>query len=1095
LRFLIILIAFTWALPAQEVGFVPNAGQWTSNFDFRLSTSQGYIYLTAQEQRVLMIVSPRAKRQQDRLGTKIGEPKPVKGHAYSIRWINANPDAEVSTKTLAGSGKLNYLLGNDPQYWASDLKQYQELTYHNIYPNIDLRYYLIDAGICAFDFIIHPGGEPNQIKWQIEGVEQQGILSGDITLMTSLGAAVYSAPYAFQAEEKVEAQFLELGPGIYGFQVGDYAKDETLIIDPKLIFSTYSGSTIDNYAMAATFGEGGTGYGSGIVDRFHTAGRNGAFPTTLGAFQDSAVGGRSDAVIAKYSADGSSQVYATYLGGSFNDIPISLLEGPNKSLYVFGVTGSFDFPTATTGYDTSFAFGSFDDITIGPVLRFPNNNDVFLIQLDSIGGSLLGGTFLGDSVSDGVNKHQYYNWGDGARGDISLDTNGNVLICGSTFSTSLVGDVANTTSYGGLQDGFVASFSPNLQNLNWVSYLGGSLHDAAMSLKVTPSNRLYATGMSDSRSVSANTIGAYQDMNKGGADVFVTEIDPSNGSILKWTFSGTPEHDRAYFIDYTPQGGLVIFGQTKGIWPQLGDSVWGIAKSSNILQEFSPDLSTVSHSTCFGDSTRLLSPLNPQALMVSECGDIFLSGTGTDFYAGIRGISGFSTVGLEVTHDAYRSVVDSLGDVYLMRLDASWTKLEYGSFFGGLDHWEWDRGGNARFNRDGKLVQSISACISLNGFPTTPNAFSPVRASPLFYCNMATFQFDLEAYLIDAKVELAPGYTDSVCLPGAVKFVDRSFNSSITFIVDSQGNQDTLRNQVFPIQDSGFTNFQIIAIDTVCNLVDTSYFPIYGIGETIKADFEYDYDSCDASGLVRFNNRSQGASRYQWFFGDGDSAQAAQVSHTYPAGTYTVQLIVEEPHCNYSDTLFKEITVRDLEQKPQMISQSEPCNEERFINSYVDKSSLGTNAYQVFQWYLNDRLVEEGDTLSIPLSSGGSYYLKLVSQDTICNRSHVIEDTLFFYDERIEPQFPNIFTPNGDGLNDVFGIINQEEVLPFWQSASLEVYSRNGAQLFSGGLNKLQWEGKQGSNDLPDGVYFYVLSYEDICGKMNEAKGFVHLQR
>lgn len=1094
MRYLLLLLAYSWVLSAQEVGFVPNAGQWTGDFDFRLSNTQGYIYLNAQEQRVLMIDRSELKSQQSSPNDSLDAPQLVKGHVYAIRWIEANPNAQITTRILKNSGKLNYLIGRDPRKWASGLEQYEELIYHDLYPNIDLRYYLIDAGICAFDFIVRPGGNPNQIKWQIEGVAQQGILSGDITLITSLGAAVYSAPYAFQAEEKVASHFLEIKKGAYGFQVGDYNKEETLIIDPKLIFSTYSGSTIDNYAMAATFGEGGTGYGSGIVDRFHAIGRNGAFPTTLGAFQDSVIGGRSDAVIAKYSADGSSQVYATYLGGSNNDIPISILEGPEKSLYVFGVTGSSDFPIAAWGYDTSFAFGRMDDITIGPVFRFPNSNDVFLVQLDSLGGSLLGGTFFGDSLSDGVNKHQYYNWGDGARGDISLDTNGNVLICGSTFSPNLMGNVVNNTSYAGLQDGFVASFSPNLQNLNWVSYLGGSLHDAALSLKVTPSNRLYATGMTDSRSVTFNTLGAYQDTNQGGADVYVTEIDPSNGSILKWTFSGTPEHDRAYFIDYTPQGRLVIFGQTKGIWPQVGDSVWGLPKSSNILQEFTADLSTVSRSTCFGDTTRTLSPLNPQALMVSECGDIFLSGTGTVLYAGARGISGFATVGLEVTYDAYRSVVDSVGDVYLMRLDASWTKLEYGSFFGGLDHWEYDRGGNARFNRAGKLVQTISACFSVSGFPTTPNAFSPVRASPLYYCNMATFQFDMEAYRIEAKVEPAAGFRDSVCLPGGIRFVDRSFNSSVTLIIDPAGNVDTLKDQIFPIQDTGFTRFQIIAIDTGCNLVDTAYYPIYGIPPLLEAGFDFQYDSCDGSGFVQFQNLSRNASSYQWNFGDSTLSSGPLPSHNFSPGTYTIRLVAEEPICNYSDTLTKVIEIVNLNLQPKLAIESTPCDEERFIRAHADMRGLRPQEYQVFEWYVDERWVEEGDTLIMPLSSGGRYVLKLIARDTVCNRVVELSDTVFFYDKRLEPKFPNVFTPNGDGLNDVFGLLNFQEVVPFWQKASLQVFTRNGVQLFSGDLDQLEWDGKNASTKLPAGVYYYVLYYEDICGKMNDAKGFVHLQ-
>ncbi|QNR25270.1 DUF7948 domain-containing protein [Croceimicrobium hydrocarbonivorans] len=1087
LRCLILSIFLVFGLSAQEVGFVPNAGQWEGNFDFRFHGSQGYVFLKAGEQRVMLV-----QRQHHDHQWHHQSHTQTKGHVYRIHWLGADTNARVSSELYPNHTRLNFLFGSNRARWKSGLNQYQIVTYHNVYPQIDLRYVADGSGYCRFDFILHPGADPELIRWEIEGADKHGIAGSDLALITSVGSAIYTAPRSYQEKEEIASDFKRFEDGSYGFDLAKYDHRKELLIDPTLVFSTYSGSTDDNFGFSATYGIDGSAYGAGI-NYGHSVIHRG-FPTTLGAFQDSSQGGIVDISIAKYNPQGTAQIYATYLGGDGNDLPFSLLEGPDKSLIVMGVTGSVNFPTHPNSFDTSFAQGPADMIRIGGSLPFPVGSDIFVTVLDSSGGALLGSTFFGDTLSDGNNKRMMFNYGDPARGDITLDSQGNIIISSYTFSSGLATGSASDSHYRGEQDGLIVSFNPDLSQLNWARYLGGEDNDASFSLRYTNTGRLFVAGSSESDTLAFDTSGVYQPMRAGKVDAFLAELNPQNGDVLKWTFSGTAEDDRAYFVDYTPDGNLVIFGQTAGPWPWIGNNVWGIPNSSQFIQELSPDLQQVRHSTTFGDGLLGVTDISPTALMVSDCGDVFLSGWGAPYNSSLRGVMG-DTRGLPVTPDAYRDTADNRGDFYFMRLDASWQELEYATFFGqwqnGADHVD---GGSSRFRRDGSIFQAVCSCGSIPyGFPITPNAFEDTVRSG--NCNMAVFRFDMEADTVRCEVDLAKGVPDSTCLPAEVKFVDRSFNADVVLVIDPQGNVDTLTNQIFTVQDSGLSVFRFVALDTNCNLVDSSQVLIYGFNNPLEADFNFEYDSCDASGIVQFKNLSIGAGSYQWDFGDGNNSNASEPSHTFLPGNYTIQLIVEDPICNQLDTLEQELEVHYRSNKGEMLVESDACDPERKLKARADLGTTNPGDFHAFEWYVDGQLIGQGDSLNYQFLTGGSYELELRFLDTLCNRSKSETYNLYYYDESFELKFPNIFTPNGDGMNDEFTVLDLESVAPFLERATLEVYNRNGLRIYAGDLLQASWNGKSQGQEVPDAVYFYIFNYEDICGQTKEQNGFFHLER
>jgi gliding motility-associated-like protein len=1077
----ILFLCLGFSAEAQHMAFVENEGQWQGDFDYLLRNGSDFLFFKSDEVRVQLMENRQAGEEvhHHHKSSEI-----LQGHVYSMQWLGTNSNPEVSRQRLENVPYLNFIKGKNPNKWRQGLLQYEEVVYHEIYPNIDLRYYLSSEGVYKYDFIVKPGGDPSDIRWQFNGVDRYGLAGEDLALITAVKNVVYTSPIAFQGSDNIKASFQQNGD-IFSYSLRTYNQNEDLIIDPTLVFSTYSASTDDNFGFSATFGEDGAGYNAGINYVYSTISKG--FPTTLGAFQDSSNGGVIDAVIAKYTPDGSQQVYATFLGGSQNDVPFSLLEGPNKSLIILGATGSPDFPVTLTAFDTSFSVGPATSLSIGGSLSFNFSSDIFISILDSTGGSLLGSTFLGDTATDGINDNLEFNYGDAARGDLNIDSSGNILGVSYTFSPNIATGSALNSNYEGLQDGMVFSFNSDLSQLNWNKIIGGNSNDAVFSLRFSESNRLFITGATESTNLTYNTVGAYQDSANGKVDGFLAELNPTNGDVLKFTYTGTVENDVSYFLDIDSQEKITIFGQTRGTWLQRGDSLWGQAGSAQFLQQFSPDLK-LNLSTTFGVGNTLATNISPTALMVSECGDVFLSGWGAG-YGSRRGAMAIPR-NMPVTQNAWRDSTD-FGDFYFLRLDASWKRLEYATYFGqygfGPDHVD---GGSSRFRKDGSIFQAVCSCGSdSSGFPTTLNAFASKKQNG--NCNMAIFRFDMEADSINALVDLAPGYSDTVCFPSSIKFADYSFNADWILVQSPDGTLDTLRNQLYTLVDSGISRFTFYAIDTNCFLIDSTFLDVFALGTEVTADFSIDYDSCDQSALVSFVNQSSGSSQYLWSFGDGDSATSASPTHSYGPGTYQIEMIAFDPICQSRDTLTKTITIIQSNLFLELTSDFKAC-----ASDYPQSFRVNQSGFHVYSWYLNDQLLTEtSDSLILNLEEGGNYTIRLQALDTVCNNVVERVENIFVYDQEFLLELPNIFSPNGDGQNDFYGVLGNEKTAVFVANSTLEIRDRNGVLLFSGDGFEERWEGNFNNNEMAQGVYFYLFNYQDICGNIKEEKGFLHLQR
>jgi hypothetical protein len=178
----------------------------------------------------------------------------------------------------------NYFIGNNPERWKSQVPEWTGFVQHNLYPGID-AWIRDSTGDLAVDYRIAPGADPGSIRWHYPGataVERDA--EGAIRIETPLGILWETAPRAYQSTEKglreIEVEYLLERQGdevLLGFRLGKYDRKLPLVIDPKLIFASFSGSTADNWGFTATYDDQGNLYGGGIVF-------NPGYPTSPGAF-------------------------------------------------------------------------------------------------------------------------------------------------------------------------------------------------------------------------------------------------------------------------------------------------------------------------------------------------------------------------------------------------------------------------------------------------------------------------------------------------------------------------------------------------------------------------------------------------------------------------------------------------------------------------------------------------------------------------------------------------------------------------------------------------------------------------------------------
>lgn len=118
----------------------------------------------------------------------------------------------------------------------------------------------------------------------------------------------------------------------------------------------------------------------------------------------------------------------------------------------------------------------------------------------------------------------------------------------------------------------------------------------------------------------------------------------------------------------------------------------------------------------------------------------------------------------------------------------------------------------------------------------------------------------------------------------------------------------------------------------------------------------------------------------------------------------------------------------------------------------------------------------------------GTYMVKLIAYSGTCS------DTSYKYvyiTDKLLVSIPNIFTPNGDDVNDLWYVSFEGAI-----DMHLEIFNRNGIKVYENNGTGVQWDGRTISGEsVPTGTYFYVLEITDVLNNVSKMKGYITLLR
>jgi hypothetical protein len=454
--------------------------------------------------------------RQDGVRLTLLSDKKTNSHV-SMRLVGAREDAAITGDGML-EGRTNYLIGSDPAHWLRQVPNYSQVRYHQVYPGTDLVFYG-NGGALEHDFELRPGGDPSNIAFKLDDA-QSVTLEDDGNLRVGLadGAITFNRPVAYQMvagrRRDVDAAFTVGGDGTIRFRLGTYDQTEKLVIDPALSFSTYLSSLAEQANLIATDASGNS-YVSGIA----TLG----FPVTSGAFAGCTNCTTNSAVtfISKLSADGSTLIYSTVIGGNSFAQPTGIAVDKNGNALVSGWTGASDFPTKN-----------------GQSIAPQNNNYVgYLVSLSPDGSSLNYGTLLGSSPTSSQSAMTYAT-------ALAVDSAGNAYVTGETgngfFTTN---GALNQGGGGGSGDDsiiYVAKFSPT----------GGLIYSAVL-------------GTADPQTGGAGPIGASAIAVDAAGDAFVVgqagTLWPISSNAYLKEISGSMPYAAPFVTEVAPDAKSLVY--------------------------------------------------------------------------------------------------------------------------------------------------------------------------------------------------------------------------------------------------------------------------------------------------------------------------------------------------------------------------------------------------------------------------------------------------------------------------------------------------------------------------------------------------------
>jgi gliding motility-associated-like protein len=747
--------------PQYRLDFIRNEGQWKEDFRYKAYLKEGAFFLA--DDGFIYHFAAAAQDAQDGA---------VRHHAYKVtlEGCSRQPDySEADVRTYYH----NYYIGRDSSRWASGVRVSGKLTRHQVYPGIDLAIYS-DKDNLKYDFLVTPGADPGQVKMAYEGVLPSITAEGHLRIATTLNEVVEQKPYCYQVVngklKEVASRYSISGQVVSIVLPDGYDKSLPLVIDPEVIFSSYSGATYipppSFYAYSGIPAHATTYDGAGKLYSSVTINSLG-WPVSLGAYQ-SLLNTKRDIAINVFEADGASLAYATYFGGSSNEIALTMLTNDGNELFIAGSTASDDLPMTPGCFDNTYNGST--------VLPADNGTDIFVAHFNSSGTQLLGATYLGGSENELVPAAIGLNVvGAGNLSginivspvEIALDSTDNIWLLSNTISTDfpVTANAQQPVYAGGQTDAVLCKLNPNCTQLLYSSYLGSSGFDIGSSIIYSNAGNLVLCGATSGSNFPV-TPGAFQVNAPGGiSDGFAAVVNPADGSLLYASYLGTSLADHACIVQTDPDDNVYITGRTYGAYP-VSAGAFSIPAGDVFLQKLDPQLSGSLGSTVIGNPVAGASRMIPTGFVYTECDEIVFSG--------FAHLSPFAA--LPVSNDA---LMGNPRKFWFCRMPSDFSAISYASFYGASDLLDSRYCGTSHYAPDGTIYQSLSSS-TFSVFPTSPGSWSPTTqiVQPVPKSDAVSFKIGTRLNA-DFVLDPAVNGNDSGCAPYSILPVNTSTGANL----------------------------------------------------------------------------------------------------------------------------------------------------------------------------------------------------------------------------------------------------------------------------------------------------------------------------
>ena len=562
-----------------------------------------------------------------------------RGADVRMAWVGADASARVVAADPL-PGKSNYMLGNDPAAWKTDIPTFGKVKHEEVYPGVDLEFYG-KGGLLEYDVVVKPGGDPDNVRLRFTGAERISIdeVSGDLVLNVEGGeirhqkASVYQPTSA--GRRLVGAQYSVTPRGEVAIELGDYDPTQTVVIDPVVTFVQYVGGSQSEDVV--------TGVDVDVSGGMYVTGRTRSFDLSpLHLSFDSTFNGLVDAFVMKFDSATGSVVYSSYLGSPGNDSGYNVAVDSQGAAYVTGFTDSAMFPTTPGAYRQTYS----------------GNTDGFVCKLATNGASLEYSTLFGGAGSD-------------TPFDITVDGMGLATVVGQTTSSDLetVGGTFDSV-LNGSSDGFALKLSATGGSLVQATYIGGTGPDLAKAASLTVDGDIVIVG--DTSSSNFPTSAGVFDTTLEGTqpEGFVTKLSASLNNLTYSTFVGRAGDDRLFDVVVSATGQASFVGWTSSsdlpVTPNAPQPIYGGGgERDGIVGRISPDGTVMEFLTYQG------------GLELDFCESMTMDPTGAVYVTGTTRSAGFPT-----TAGAYDISLSGISDGFVAKYSAS-GQLSFSTLIGG----------------------------------------------------------------------------------------------------------------------------------------------------------------------------------------------------------------------------------------------------------------------------------------------------------------------------------------------------------------------------------------------------------------------------